>query len=94
MKGYGPMMLYQLFLFFTIWETRNRVVFKNTWTPLEIMTNVLMHKLNEHQAFPNPKPTGNIKVIKIDKNKPLGFFDGSSQGEPPLGGARRILYLN
>ena len=53
-----------------------------------------MHKLNEHQAFPNPKPTRNIKALKIDKNKPRGFFDGASQGEPPLGGDGGILYIN
>ena len=39
-----------------------------------------MQKLNEHQAFPNPKPTRNIKTLEIDKNKPWGFFDGASQG--------------
>ena len=37
-----------------------------------------MQKLNEHQGFPNPKPTRNIKAPKIDKNKPWGFFDGAS----------------
>ena len=79
---------------FTIWETRNKFVFKNTWTPSKIMANVLMQKLNEHQAFPNPKPTRNIKALEIDKNKPWGFFDGARQGETPLGGAGGILYLN
>ena len=53
-----------------------------------------MQKLNQLQALPNPKPTRNIKDPKIDKNKPWGFFDGSSQGEPPLEGAGGILYLN
>jgi len=51
---------------------------QNTWTPSEIPTTVLMQKLNEHQALPNPKPTRNIKAPEIDKNKPWGFFDGAS----------------
>ena len=51
---------------FTIWETRNRAVFKTTWTPLEITVNVLMQNLNQLQALPNPKPTRNIKALEID----------------------------
>ena len=53
-----------------------------------------MQKLNEHQVFPNPKPIRNIKALEIDKNKAWGFFDVSSQGEPPLGGDCDILYLD
>ena len=40
---------------FTIWETRNKVVFKDIWTPTEITVNVLLQKLMKHQAVPNPK---------------------------------------
>ena len=53
-----------------------------------------MQKLNEHRAFPNPKSIRNIKALGIDKKKPWGFFDGASQGGPPLGGVGGILYLN
>ena len=53
-----------------------------------------MHKLLKHQTDPKSKPKRVIKVPEIDKANPLGYFDGASQGEPSLGGAGGILYLN
>ena len=46
------------------------------------------------KRFPTQNLQKKIKSLKIDKNKPWGFFDEASQGEPQLGGARGILYLN
>ena len=31
--------------------------------------------------------------LEINKGIPWSFFDGASQGEPPLGGSRGVLYL-
>ena len=53
-----------------------------------------LQKLMEHQAVPNPKPRRVLKYLEIDKNRPWGFFDKASQGEPPLGGSGYILHLN
>ena len=79
---------------FTIWETRNRAIFKNIWTSSEITVNVLLQKIMEHQTTPKQKPRRVLKPPNIDKNTPWAFFDGASQGEPPLGGVGAILFMN
>ena len=39
------------FLFvYTIWETRNRAIFKNPWTPIDISTNMMVQKAQENQS--------------------------------------------
>ena len=48
----------------------------------------------EHQTTPNQKPRRELKASNIDTNIPWVFFDGVSQGEPPLGGVEGILFLN
>ena len=48
----------------------------------------------EHQTTPNQKPRRELKASNIDKNIPWVFFDGVSQGEPPLGGVGGILFLD
>ena len=48
----------------------------------------------EHQTLPKQKPRRVLKSLNIDKNTFWGFFYRASQGEPPLGGAGGILFLN
>ena len=39
-------------------------------------------------------PTFRVLVPpEINKGIPWDFFDGASQGDPPLGGSREVLYL-
>ena len=35
-----------------------------------------------------------LKPLNIETNTPWAFFDGASQGDPPLGGAGGILFLD
>ena len=48
----------------------------------------------EHCKEIKPKPKRVLKPPRLDKNTPWAFFDGASQGEPLLGGAGGILYMN
>ena len=39
----------------------------------------------------SPKATRIIEVENIDEHRPWCFFNGSSQGQPPVGGAGSAL---
>ena len=48
----------------------------------------------EHCEEIKPKPKRVLKPPRVVKNTPWELFDGASQGEPLLGGAGGILYMN
>ena len=48
----------------------------------------------EHQTDPKPPPQRVLAAPTINKSIPWGYFDGASQGVPPLGGAGGLIYLN
>ena len=79
---------------YTMWETRNRVIFKNTSTQIDISTNMLVQKAQEHQFTLKKGKKRTVKAPEIDKNFPWDFFDGASQGDPPIGGAGAIIFLD
>ena len=79
---------------YTIWETRNRAILKKNWTSPDIIVNMLLQKVMEHQVAPKQKPRRELKGPNINKNVPWGFFNGASQREPPLGGVGGILFLD
>ena len=54
----------------------------------------VLQKILQHQTTPKQKPRRVLKPSNIDKNTPWDFFDGASQGEPPLGGVGGILFMN
>ena len=76
---------------YTIWETRNRAIFKNLWTPIDITTNILVQKAQEYQSFPKKGKKRTVKHPEIDKSFPWAFFNGASQGDPPIGGVGGIF---
>ena len=79
---------------FTIWEKRNKSIFKDTLPSPELIVNILLQKVMELQKEIKQKPKRVLKPPSLDKNIPWGFFDESSQGEPLLGGAGGVLYMN
>ena len=58
---------------FTIWETRNRAIFKDTLTSPEITVNILVQKAKEHQKEIKQKPKRELKPPSLDKNTPWDF---------------------
>ena len=63
---------------FTIWETRNRAIFKDMLTTPELTINVLLQKAMEHQTEKKQKPKRVLKPLSLDKNTPWDFFYGAS----------------
>ena len=77
---------------FTIWETRNKDIFKDTLSSPDLTPNLLLQNVMEHHKEIKTKPKRVLKPPRLDKNIPWAFFDGASQAEPLLGGAWGILY--
>jgi hypothetical protein len=48
--------------------------------------------LNDYPMFEGKKKRPSIKEV-INMNIPWAHFDDTSQGKPPVGGSRGILYL-
>ena len=63
---------------FTIWETRNRAIFKKKIMSPELTVNVLLQKAMEHQTTPKQKPRRVLKPSNIEKTTPWAFFDAAS----------------
>ena len=79
---------------YTIWETCNSAIFKDKWTPIDITTNILVQKAQEYQSSPKKGKKITVKPLELDKSCPWDFFDGASQGDPPIGGAGGIIRLD
>ena len=62
--------------------------------PIEIKIAILLQKLMDHQKEPKPTSQRLLASLEINKSIPCGFFDGASQGGPPLGRVDGVLYLN
>ena len=79
---------------FTIWEARNRAIFKNTWTPINITSALLLQKFQEHRTIPKAGKCRAAIAPVIDRSTPWAFFDGASQGEPAISGASGVIYIS
>ena len=79
---------------YTIWEARNRENFKNIWTPIDVTSALLVQKVEEHKSSQKNGKTRHVKTPQIDQSYPWDFFDGASQGYPPIGGAGGYIYLD
>ena len=62
---------------FTIWEARNRAIFKNIWTPINISSALLLQKVQEHRIAPKIGKLRTATALVIDKSTPWEFFDGA-----------------
>ena len=71
---------------FIIWEARNRAIFKNTWTPINITSSLLLQKVSalllqkvqEHRTVPKAGKCRATIALVIDRSTPSDFFDGAS----------------
>ena len=78
---------------FTIWEARNRAIFKNTWTPIDISSALLLQKVQEHRKAHKEGKTRAIITPVIDRSIPWDFFDGASQGDLAIGRAGGVIFI-
>ena len=91
---YKKICAYEAFLIlyiFSIWEARNRAIFNNSWTPPDITISLLISKVQEHKRDVPTTKTRIIRDLVINREIPWDFFDGASQGEPPLEGAGEVI---
>ena len=79
---------------FTIWEACNRAIFKNTWTPIDISSALLLQKVQEHRKAHKEGKTRAIINPVIDRSIPWAFFDGSIQGDATIGGAGGVIFIS
>ena len=63
---------------YTIWEVRNRAIFRNVWNPTDISSTLLIQKAQEHRVPPKARKIRVAIVPVIDKSTPWDFFDGTS----------------
>ena len=78
---------------YSIWEARNKAIFNNTWVPPDIVNTLLLNKIQEHKKDSIRHKTRAIREPKINKEMPWAFFDGASQGDPPLGGVGAVIFF-
>ena len=78
---------------FTIWEARNKAIFKNIWTPINISSALLVQKVQEHRTAPKIGKHRKIIALVINKSTAWPFFDGASQGDLAIGGAGGVICI-
>ena len=78
---------------YTIWEARNRAIFRNEWTPTDISSAILIQKAQEHIVSPKSRKIRAAIVPVIDKSTLWEFFYEASQGEPTISGAGGVIHL-
>ena len=77
----------------SIWEARNITIFKNVWVPPNLTIAFLMKKMQEQKLISVPVKIRLIIAPIINKDTPWDYFDGASQGVPPLGGSREVIHF-
>ena len=55
---------------------------------------MLVQKAREYKSSSKKGKKRTVKPPELDKSCPWDFFDGASQGDPPIGGAGGIIYLD
>ena len=69
------------------------VIFNNKLIPPEVTLALVIQWAREYKTQ-EKEPKVNILVPpEMNKGIPWDFFDGASQGDPPLGGSGGVLYL-
>ena len=69
-------------------------IFNNRLIPHEMMTTLVVQWTREHKSKEKDPKARKLVPLDINKAIPWDFFDGASQGEPPLGGSRGVLYFS
>ena len=79
---------------YSIWEARNKAIFNNTWVTPDTVIPLIFNKIHEHKKDSTRNKTRIIREPEINKEMPWDFFDGASQGDPPLGGAGAVIFFS
>ena len=56
--------------------------------------DLLMNEIQEHKLISVPVKRRLITTPNINKDMPWAFFDGASQGIPPLGGVGAVIFIS
>jgi hypothetical protein len=76
-----------------LWLVRNDSLFENKIIPAIQVASQALNILKHFKQTKSSKPMSIIVEEEIDKLEAWAFFNGASQGEPPLCGAEGVLYL-
>jgi ribonuclease HI len=76
-----------------IWWARNNAVFNDKFMPPEVTTNITLNQAVEFREDPKALKTRLPVLPTIDYEVPWGYFDGASQGHPPMCGVGVVLYI-
>ena len=77
-----------------IWWAGNIVIFNNKLIPTEVTSTLVIQWVKEHRSQEKYKKNGIMIPLEINKSIPWAFFDGASQGDPPLGGSGGVVYFS
>ena len=62
--------------------------------PPEVISALVIQWVREHRSQEKEPKIRVLVPPEINKDIPWAFFDGASQGNPPLGGSGGVLYLS
>ena len=79
---------------YRIWWACNTTIFNNRFIPHELTTTLVVQWIREHKSKEKELKIRKMVPPVINKEIPWAYFDGASQGNPPLGGLRGVLYLS
>jgi hypothetical protein len=88
------MIRYPCNLVYGIWWASNSSIFQNADIPPEISAGLIVKLTQEYKMEPKLKNPRAPVMPQLDSNIPWAFFDGASQGDPPVCVVGAVLYMN
>ena len=77
-----------------IWWARSIAIFQIKLIPPEVTMALVVQWTRDHKSKYKEPTKGTIVPLEINKEVPWDFFDGASQGDPPLGGSGGVIYFS
>jgi hypothetical protein len=81
------------FIFYFIWWVRNLNIFHNKGLPTEVLVDLICHLAIFFKKDLGKKKQCIPTMPMLVEETPWGFFDGASQGHPPICGVGVVLYI-
>ena len=72
---------------------RNTIIFNKKLIPPEVTIDLVVQWVREHRSKEKEHKIRVLVPPEINKTVPWDFFNDASQGDPPLGGFRGVLYF-
>ena len=69
-------------------------IFNNKLIPPKVISALVIHWAREYKVQEKEPKVKVLVPPEINKGIPWAYFDGGSQGDPPLGGSGGVLYLS